>query len=172
LQRKVWQSGDKAALDQLSGSCAKYAAVLNALVKDNGDPVEWELRFVPSDQQADRDIIRVFRYANFSIAGQPADWQELTRAEAPLLLGKGTANAGVKVAFKKLQSDSAEITRLEVKDWGLVGLLKLPSAERLDEGLRWKIKLKLEDASQSLSGNVSLEAVLKVAAPKLEDWPE
>jgi len=172
LQAKVWQSADNAALEQLRASCAKYAGVMNALLKENGEPVEWELRFVPSEQQADRDIILVYRYANFSIANQPAEWEELTRASAPLLLGKGNSSSGIKIAFKKLSSDTAELVPVETKSWGLVELLKLTGAERLDEGARWRIKVRLEGAGGSSPGNVNLEAAPKAPLPKLDDWPE
>jgi hypothetical protein len=54
----------------------------------------------------------------------------------------------------------------------LVELLKLPAPERLDEGTRWRIKLRLEAGQGIAPGNVNLEAVLKTALPKLEEWPE
>jgi hypothetical protein len=172
LQRPAWNAADKAALESLRSASAKYAGVLNALLKENGEPAEWELRFVPSEQQADRDIIRVYRYANFSIANRPAEWEELTRAEAPLTLGKGVTDAGVKIRFKKLPGDTAGLPGLEANAWGLVELLKLPAPERLDEGTRWRIKLRLEAGQGIAPGNVNLEAVLKTALPKLEEWPE
>ena len=66
------------------------------------------------------------------------------------------------------------LTLIEMCRWGLAQLLHgdaVGKPERLDNGLKWRFRIKLDDRQQSLSGNATFEAVLKRPLPKMEEWP-
>jgi hypothetical protein len=88
-----------------------------------------------------------------------------------LSLGTGPADAGLKISFRKLESDPQDTPGLDVAGWGLVGLINLSeSAKRLDD-LTWQIRIRPKTESVP-PGAIILGAKLTRPLPTKEDWPK
>jgi hypothetical protein len=171
LQQSIWQTGDCPPLAPLKANCESYLVVLNGLLGDNGAPAEWEIRFVPPEQDSDRAIINVYRYLQVTLGTKTSNWEELTRLDAPLAVGTGPVDGKLQVSFRKLETDNAAVASVNYATWGLVRLIRENAGDRLDEGKRWRFKVKLEDSQKNIGGSVTFEAALKKPLPKREDWP-
>jgi hypothetical protein len=177
LQDPVWQSDNASELATLRKNRDLYASVASSLINDDGTAAEWAVWFVPPDQaqEADTRIITIFRTAQVSFGSRKSVWEDLSRLTAPMALGSGTVDSPVKISFRKLENvESSEVNPVNYGSWGLPQLIHgdaLGRPERLDNGVKWRFRIKLNDRQQSISGNATFEAVLKRPLPKMEDWP-
>lgn len=170
-----WQDKSE-ALKSLQQDSARYASVFASLVGTNGNPIEWELLFIPGSNNDDnRKIITVYPYAQVTLGEVKGRPQRISLGKDPISLGKSTVDRQLEIAFQDY--DPTPIKPVQKfpypTDWGLLRLLRAVKCERLDDGRTWRFKLRLDDKSQSLTGDAEFEARLttKLGLPKVEDWP-
>ena len=170
LQRPIWNGCT--SLNGLRANCNSYAAVVNALITEDGkNGAQWEIYFVPTEQEEDKSLINMFRHIQVTIGAQRSNLEDLTRQQSRLSLGTGPADAGLKISFRKLESDPQDTPGLDVAGWGLVGLINLSeSAKRLDD-LTWQIRIRPKTESVP-PGAIILGAKLTRPLPTKEDWPK
>ena len=172
LQGLIWK--DCAALAKLRTNCNSYAAVVNALITDDGkNGAEWEIYFMPTEQGENKDLINMFRFIQVTIGAQTSNLEDLTRQQSRLSLCKGSANAPLKISFGKF-SDRLDTLGLDAADWGLIRLISLSEAsKRLDDG-SWQIRIKPK-AESAPPGALIFGARLtkpERPLPRREDWPK
>ena len=169
MDKPVWAS-DKAKT--LQARCRNCVSVVNSLLDDQGNPVSWEIYFVP--QGSDRDIIADFRDMKVTFSGIPADWMGVATKDNLVKLGKGTADNALTFSFSQDQGQSVAQNQSEA-DWGLVRLIRDFNGTPVNnDGTAWRFQLPLVDKGQNIHGNAVFEARLtgaKQPLPKLEDWP-
>lgn len=178
LAHPIWQADTSPALKSLQSDSARYATIVASLVNADGSPVEWELFFVPPEENNDdHTIIKVFPYAQVTLGTTKSVWKPIANDRNPISFGKTPINLPLEIAFRKFvdPSDKSEMTVLKsVPDWGLLRVVSAGNVERRDDGRTWRFKVKLEDKSQSLSGNAGFEARLATprGLPAVKDWPQ
>ena len=175
LNNPIWQSERPAPLEALKKTCERYTSVIGLLVKEDGSPTDWEISFVgPKRGTDDYTIITIYTALQLSI-GPTISVPNLTTVEAGTInpLGKGGVDRAVKILFKKLPEDTSGLLAVDKRDWGLLRLIHDNRNERLQDGSAWRIRIKLEDEKQHLSGYAVFEARplnMKQTLPQFEDW--
>jgi hypothetical protein len=174
LTDPVWQSfpAGEQAIRQLAQN--PYKNIVNALVDSTDKLTEMEVFFVPPApaQEQDRNIINVYRMVQVSIGGTESGWVDVTRPRAGPL-GKGLVDRGVKISFRRLESDAAsEVKALDQAEWGLLQMIRDGQASRQENGAHWRISIPLEAPQQTMRGNAVFEVRLARPLPKVEEWPK
>jgi hypothetical protein len=176
LEQPVWKSDTSGSVGALQQNCERYAPLVSLFAKDDGSPAEWEILFVGSRQGTDEyRIVSVYRYAQVSLAGTKTlpdlSGVEAGKAESA---GKGSVDRGVTISFQKSDTatDSAT-TPVKLAPWGLPWLIRDNKDGRLEDGSGWRVRVRLVDQQQNLSGDAVFE-VRPVNAtqplPKYEAW--
>lgn len=169
LQNPVW-NGDKSKA--LQNRCESFASVVNSLLDDQGNPVGWELDFLP--QGSDRDIVTDLRFVQASFAGLSANWTDIAPLKDTTKLGSGTADNAFTLAFS--QDGQTVSQKFSDADWGMIRLIHDYQATPVNnDRTLWQFQIPLADQAQSLHGNAVFVAKLinpKQPLPKVEDWPK
>lgn len=176
LQDPVWQADRSGAVDQVKGYCGNAAAVVNALIKDDGTAAHWDVYFVPPPDGAppeDKEIITAFRVAAASASQKINDLsQALATDPKSCFLCTLPVNAGLTISFAKLEGDPEKPWQ-RTAEWALCRLIRTGQAQRSEDGTRWTFKVSSPDAG--IKGKVTFEARLdpkQPPLPKLELWPQ
>lgn len=93
---------------------------------------------------------------------------------SPGLLGAGPVDSTVVISFRRNnQEPAASELPFNFPGWWPPQIIRDQSLspERLDNGRRWRFRLRLEDRRQQQAGNIVLELVLDGALPNAQDWP-
>jgi hypothetical protein len=172
LRETIWQSGPADALSALRNRCENVSGVVNALVKDDGAPAEFELFFVPpgdASSQAEQLIVKIFRKFEVSADTRKAAIEDLTKADLKddpsCAAGKFPLDAAFDFLF---QSTGSTVRPLKPEKWQLIRFIQANKATLLDEGRKWRFKVTLEEGSAR--GDVTFEARLAQPLPKRELW--
>jgi hypothetical protein len=169
LQNQVWNGDRSQALQQ---RCASYVSVVNSLLDDQGNPVGWELYFLP--EGSDHDAIADLRFVQLVFGGTPGTWIDLTQQKDSQSLGNGTADNAFILAFS--QDEQNALQKVSKEDWGLVRLIHDYHAAPVEnDRTQWQFQIPLADAAQNVHGIAQFEAKLinpKQPLPKVEDWPK
>ncbi len=154
-----------------------YDSVVTGLANDDGTAANWELWFVPPDRDNsdDRAMLTIFPFVEVSAGGNPVDSDNLTRATAPVLLGKFTTDQGLKITFNRFVSHASQEPIPGQTDWALVRLIQDYKAKRQNDGKTWRFKVPLKDTGHTgKSGDFTFEIRLsdaRQALPAIADWP-
>ena len=172
LQGLIWNG--YASLKELRTRCDSYAGVVNALITDDGkNGVEWELYFMPTEQEEDKALMNMFRYVQVTIGAQTSNLEDLTRQQSRLSLCKGSSDAPLKITFGKF-NDRQDTPGLDIADWGLIRLISLSeSAKRLDDG-SWQIRIRPKAESAPPGALIFGAKLTKLerSLPTKEAWPK
>ena len=178
-----WQAAlDASGQARAKGLALEYREVnklLVALVDGGGATPTWQLVFLPpkDSESADVNIISHFRQALALVGNDESGWQELaTHAGQPswpmfrmdqiLFL-----NQGLQLSFRTLATDANPQKVLVEPDWALVRLINSGQAQT-DDGIHWRVGVKLRDDAESISGQATFEMTTSVPLPKPADWPK
>ncbi|MSU57592.1 MAG: hypothetical protein EXS35_05335 [Pedosphaera sp.] len=176
LGNPIWQA-DADAVRKLKDDSASYASVVSALVDKDGNPVEWELAFIPPEVNSDdHRMITVYPYAQVSFGGERTAWKDVSHESKAISFGTNGVQQKVEIAFRKFADDAkSQVTPLPGQsDWGLLHVIQAGNCTRSEDGRTWRFKVRLEDKTQSLAGFAVFEARLlaRMGLPKVEDWPK
>ena len=175
LLDRGWEDDSHDQLRSLQGDLGRYSSVLTSLVETNGSAAQGKVFFVPPSAGTEDNAIRnIFREARASSGPQVFDWKEISRMRSPGLLGEGPIDSGIVISFRRNDKEpAASEERLGYDTWWLPRLIHDPNSkpERLDDGRRWRFRLRLEDRRQNKAGNIVIDVVLDTPLPKLEEWP-
>lgn len=167
LRNPVWQCD---AAKALQARCDTYVSVVNSLLDDQGNPVAWELYFLPGE--SDRDIIKDLRLAQATFATAPGAWQDLPTQTAPVSFGKASAFSPLTLSFSQDESISPPFV-LKEPDWSAARLIRDFNASQVNnDGTTWRFRIPLEDKTQNVHGNAMFEARLAKPLPQVKDWPK
>jgi hypothetical protein len=173
LREPIWQTGPADALTSLRARCENVSGTVNALIKEDGAPAEFELFYVPptdASSSEDQLIVKIFRKFEVSADSTKAAIEDLTKADAKddpsCAAGKFSLDAAFDFSF---QSTGSKVQPLKTpQKWQLIRLIQSGKAMPLEDGKKWRFKVTLEEGSAK--GDVTFEARLAQPLPKRESW--
>ncbi len=170
LQKPIWQ-GDAAGMAALQARCGSYVSIVDALTDGAGNPVSWQLKFLPKTENL--ELRRIYRDVGISVGRGNPEWTDTTHDLEPKL-STGSATNAVKLIFFKSRSvpDQGGQTKEFNPDWGFVRLIQSTQAVRQDDGATWIFRINWQDKSPAndmvFQGNL---VGSKANLPEIKDWP-
>jgi hypothetical protein len=176
LRDQGWKDDSLTQLRSLEEDLARYSSVLTALVDANGVAATGRVFFVPpSAGTEDHRIRNIFRWARVTVGSKASEWKQISQiVSVPGLLGNGPIDSTIEISFRRgIQDPPTSEERLSYTNWWLPQLIRDEkfSPERLDNGKKWRFRLRLEDRQQKQAGNIVVDVDLDGALPSVEDWP-
>ncbi len=174
LLTPVWQH-DASGVAALRARCGSYVAIVDALTDESGNPVSWQLKFLPQD--SNREIKNIYRDVNVSFTDGKPVWTDAPHDTDPKP-AVGTAEKGITLICYKLRTspEAGAKTNKFTPDWGLVRLIKSTRSERLDGGGSWKFRINLGEGSSTYNPTNDMVFLgtltgQKATLPEINDWP-